>query len=139
MDATDSRIVELLRADARAPLKTIAGKVGLARSTVRDRITRLEEAGVIRAYRAEIAPGAEAPLSALLDVQACAEADEALLAMIRALPELRRCYVMAEPGRLLVEIAARDVAGLYAAGDWIAQRPEIDSVRVSLVRGCEGL
>src|SRR5690606_1565024 len=56
MDAIDRRILDLLRADARLPLKTIAGAVALARSSVAARIARLESDGIITGYRAEIAP-----------------------------------------------------------------------------------
>ncbi|MDV3257811.1 MAG: AsnC family transcriptional regulator [Sphingomonas sp.] len=35
MDAVDLQIIQIMREDARLPLKTIAGKVGLARSSVR--------------------------------------------------------------------------------------------------------
>ena len=41
LDDKDRQILDLLRADARLPLKTLAAKVGLARSTLRDRLTRL--------------------------------------------------------------------------------------------------
>lgn len=38
MDAIDTQIVTLLRANARMPLKTLAARVELARSTVRERL-----------------------------------------------------------------------------------------------------
>jgi len=42
MDATDQRLLELLEADARVSVTALAAKLGLARSTVQDRIARLE-------------------------------------------------------------------------------------------------
>ena len=64
MDAIDMQIVSLLRTNARMPLKAIAGKVKLARSTVRERLVRLEESGVILGYHARTADAER--LSALL-------------------------------------------------------------------------
>ena len=55
MDAIDMQIVSLLRTNARMPLKTIAAKVKLARSTVRERLVKLEESGVILGYHARVA------------------------------------------------------------------------------------
>lgn len=136
MDAADHRIVELLHEDARRPLKTIAGEVGLARSTVRERIAKLEAAGVILGYRADVRLGGDASPAAILDVQTGGES-ERLLRTLRAMPEVRRCYAMAELGRLLVEIVSDDVADLYRIGDWIAQRPEVDALRVSIIRNRE--
>ena len=55
MDTIDMQIVALLRANARMPLKTLAAKVELARSTVRERLVRLEKTGVILGYHARVA------------------------------------------------------------------------------------
>jgi DNA-binding Lrp family transcriptional regulator len=54
LDDKDRQILELLRADARLSLKTLAAKVGLARSTLRDRLSRLEADGIIRGYHADM-------------------------------------------------------------------------------------
>ena len=47
MDATDQQLLSLLRKDARASIATLAQKLGVSRGTVSNRITRLEDAGVI--------------------------------------------------------------------------------------------
>jgi DNA-binding Lrp family transcriptional regulator len=68
LDDKDRRILDLLRADARLPLKTLAAKIGLARSTLRDRLARLEADGIIRGYHAHItedAPNVSAYLFSL--------------------------------------------------------------------------
>ena len=54
MDAIDRQIVAMLRANARLPLKTLAATVGLARSSVRERLSKLEAAGTIGGYHARI-------------------------------------------------------------------------------------
>lgn len=50
MDAIDREILNLLEADARTPTAVLARKLGLSRSTVQDRISRLEEKGVLAGY-----------------------------------------------------------------------------------------
>jgi DNA-binding Lrp family transcriptional regulator len=57
LDDKDRQILQFLRANARLPLKSLAAKVGIARSTVRDRLTRLEADGIIRGYHAEVVHG----------------------------------------------------------------------------------
>jgi Lrp/AsnC family leucine-responsive transcriptional regulator len=54
VDAKDRRILSLLQGDARLPYAEIGTQVGLAASSVHDRIRKLERAGVIRAYRADV-------------------------------------------------------------------------------------
>ena len=52
MRDTDTRIVALLRANAREPTASLARKLSLARSTVQERIARLEREGTLRGYTA---------------------------------------------------------------------------------------
>jgi len=49
-DHIDQKLLALLRADAREPVAVLARKLDLARSTVQERIDRLEKQGVIAAY-----------------------------------------------------------------------------------------
>ncbi len=50
LDDKDRRILEALRADAKATTKAIAERTGIPRTTVHDRITKMEDRGVIRSY-----------------------------------------------------------------------------------------
>lgn len=54
MDAKDRSILALLEEDARLGYSDIGARVGLAGSSVHDRVRKLEKAGVIKGYRAEI-------------------------------------------------------------------------------------
>jgi Lrp/AsnC family transcriptional regulator, leucine-responsive regulatory protein len=54
MDATDRRIIGQLQRDARLTYADVGAAVGLAASSVHDRVRKLERAGVIRGYRAEV-------------------------------------------------------------------------------------
>lgn len=59
MDATDQELLSLLRKDARASIATLAQKLGVSRGTVTNRITRLEDAGIIVGYTVRLRPDAE--------------------------------------------------------------------------------
>ena len=54
MDERDLKIVALLQDDARLGYAEIGSQVGLAASSVHDRVRKLERAGVIKGYRAEV-------------------------------------------------------------------------------------
>jgi Lrp/AsnC family leucine-responsive transcriptional regulator len=58
MDDRDKLILSALQENARATLGEIAERVGLAPSSVHDRVRKLEQAGIIKAYRAEVDPEA---------------------------------------------------------------------------------
>ena len=58
MDDRDKLILSALQKNARATLGEIAERVGLAASSVHDRVRKLEQAGIIKGYRAEVDPEA---------------------------------------------------------------------------------
>ncbi len=56
MDHIDAQIIDLLQANARTPLKVIADKVFLSSPAVSARIDRLEKAGILTGYHAQVSP-----------------------------------------------------------------------------------
>lgn len=58
LDETNQQLIEVLSADARISVSELARRVGMSAPAVRERLTRLEQAGVIRGYRVEVDPAA---------------------------------------------------------------------------------
>lgn len=54
MDHIDHKIIDILQGNARAPLKEIADRVFLSSPAVSARIARLEKAGLLTSYQAQI-------------------------------------------------------------------------------------
>lgn len=54
LDEKDRQILACLEADARASYSEVASTVGMSQSAVHERVRKLEEAGVIKGYRAEV-------------------------------------------------------------------------------------
>lgn len=50
LDEKDQKIILALRKDARRPIVDLARTIGLSRTATHDRLTKLEERGVIRGY-----------------------------------------------------------------------------------------
>jgi DNA-binding Lrp family transcriptional regulator len=59
MDATDHALLSLLRANARTSVAVLARKLGVSRGTVNNRITRLEDDGIIVGYTVRLRPDAQ--------------------------------------------------------------------------------
>ena len=55
MDSLDQQLLALLRQDARASVATLAHKLGVSRGTVNNRITKMEDAGIITGYTVSLA------------------------------------------------------------------------------------
>ncbi|WP_049970018.1 Lrp/AsnC family transcriptional regulator [Haladaptatus cibarius] len=56
LDDTDRAILKALQNDARTPFSEIARQIDMSSATVHDRVNRMEEAGVITGYHANVNP-----------------------------------------------------------------------------------
>ncbi|MGH3682675.1 MAG: Lrp/AsnC family transcriptional regulator [Natronosporangium sp.] len=114
MDATDLQIVDLLRGNARLPYAELARQVGLSAPSVHERVGKLEAAGVIRGYRADVPPEAIGlGVTALIGIvqQAETEIDD-LVAALGALPEIESCYFLAGEESFLLKVRVGTMAEL---------------------------
>lgn len=59
MDDTDRHLIALLRQDARLTVAALAGKLGVSRGTVTNRLRKLEDEQVIVGYTLRLRPDAE--------------------------------------------------------------------------------
>ena len=70
LDEVDHTILRALAADARIPNNRLAAQAGVAPSTCLMRVRRLQDAGVIRGFHADLAPEALGrPLQAIVSVR----------------------------------------------------------------------
>src|SRR5205809_2495468 len=58
LDDLDGRILRSLAEDSRQPATALARRLGVARTTVQERLARLERSGVIAGYTVRLGPAA---------------------------------------------------------------------------------
>jgi DNA-binding Lrp family transcriptional regulator len=135
MDEKNRQILALLQQNARLPIKSIAARVGLARSSVRERIARMEAHGVIRAYRAEVnASGAQATdVEAYLILRLDKTPAPRTIARIVAHPEVTRCSSVSGDIDVIVEARTTDVASLNRLRDELACYPHVVDLTTALI------
>lgn len=134
MDAINRRILDLLDRDARLPLKTIAAEVGLARSSVSDRIARMEASGVIRGYRVERGPDAmPAAVEAYLLMTLARTPDPGLVKTVCDDPAVRSCCSVGGEMDLVVHVRVADTAALNTLRDRFAADPRVKSLTTHLI------
>ena len=132
LDDKDRKILDLLRQDARLPLKTLAAKVGLARSSLRDRLSRLEAEGIIRGYRAEIAAPASG-VSAYLFVRLKRTPALDLIEALRNMPGVRSCVSLTGDVDLLIEVSDSSTDEVNATRDRISTHESVADLTTSIV------
>lgn len=129
MDDLDKALLAQLAMDARVTLATLARKLKVARSTVQSRLERLESSGVIAGYTVKLGENARASLiraSVLLMIEP--RNQPAILARLRAIPEVERIHTTSGRCDLLLQVAAPSTASLDGVLDTIG---EIAGVRSS--------
>lgn len=131
-DDKDREILALLREDARISAKALAAKVGLARSSLRDRIAKLEKAGIIRGYRTDIADPSLSAVACLL-VKLKQTPSPQVVKRLERLPEVKRCLSLAGEIDLLIDIAAESLARLNQIRDEISHFPEVAETTTAVV------
>jgi Lrp/AsnC family leucine-responsive transcriptional regulator len=93
LDRTNRRILGELAANARIPLAELGRRVGLSAPAVGERVQRLERAGVIRGYHAEIDPKALGyPLTAIVRVRPAARQLQKIQTLAADMPEVAECH-----------------------------------------------
>ena len=93
LDEKNRALLGLLRADPRLPLSQLARRVGMSAPAVRERLQRMEEAGIIRGYRLEIDPAALGyPILAIVRVRPSPGQLAKVTDLARRMPEIVECH-----------------------------------------------
>src|SRR5262249_35256602 len=114
LDERDLEIVAALQEDARATYADVGQGVGLSASSVQDRVRKLEQAGVIRGYRAIVDPDAlglviTALIAATpLDPQQPDDLPERLADF----PEVEDCFSVAGEANYILKVRTRTTGDL---------------------------
>ena len=114
LDGIDRRILAELQADGRMTNVELARRADISAPPCLRRVRRLEEAGVIRGYRADTDP---AKLGWPIEFFAIVGLDsqkEAVLSgferLVAQWPEVRACHMIRGGGDFLLRLVARDTA-----------------------------
>jgi Lrp/AsnC family transcriptional regulator, leucine-responsive regulatory protein len=92
LDDTDRRILRELASDGRVSLAEVGRRVSLSSPAVAERVQRLERAGVIRGYRAEIDPRALGfPLQAIVRIRPSPRQLPKIPELAEQIPEVAEC------------------------------------------------
>lgn len=133
LDVVDRQILAELQADGRMTNVELARRVDLSAPPCLRRVRRLEEAGIIRGYHAEVDPvalGWEITFFALvgLDSQKHAVLD-AFQQEVKAWPEVRECHMIRGGGDFLLRLVARDTAHENALTNRLTSHASVSRVQ----------
>lgn len=115
LDNTDWDILRELQEDARLSYAEIGRRVGLSSPAVQERVRRLEEANIIKAYRAEVNYEALGlpimSITRLMNVQG-KDSIKKVKTIAQSTPEVIACYHVMGQDEYIVQIVAKSVSDL---------------------------
>jgi Lrp/AsnC family transcriptional regulator, leucine-responsive regulatory protein len=92
LDTTDRQIIGELAQNGRIPFAELGRRVSLSSPAVAERVRRLEQAGVITGYRAEIDPSALGyQLTAIVRVKPAVRQLSKIAALAEEIPQIEEC------------------------------------------------
>lgn len=113
LDATDRAILDALQEDARTPFSEIARRIEMSSATVHDRVNRMEEAGVIRGYHADVDPKAVGlGISAIVGLRVKQGREEATLERLRDIDGIQEVNLTTGEWDVVMRVYAEDTEAL---------------------------
>ena len=113
LDGTNIALLDQIRADARVSNAELGRRVGLSAPAVAERLARLEEAGAITGYRAELDPRALGyALSVVLRIRPAPRELKKVAELAQRTPEVVECHRITGDDCYLMRLWVRDVIHL---------------------------
>lgn len=134
LDDTDRKLLDLLRADARESVSALARKLYLARSTVQERLARLEERGIIAGYT--IRGGVdflERQIAAHVMISVDPKVAASVTADLKKMPEVRSLAAISGTFDMMADVAAETTAKIDVVLDAIGRLKGVQKTMSSIV------
>lgn len=133
-DPLDRQILDLLAGDARQPAAAIARKLGLARSTVQERILRLERTGAIAGYTVRLGPAATGrQVTAHVAITVDPKRAASVVGALATIAEVRTVHTVSGSYDLLAIVAAETTSAIDAILDRIGEIAGVERTTSSIL------
>ncbi len=118
LDVTGWEILRVLQEDARLSFSELGRRVGLSAPAVAERVRKLEEAGIIAGYHAQVRPEKMGyALMAFIRMESPGEKCEIVSAFVAELPEVLECHRVTGSDSFILKVIVSSVAHLEALID----------------------
>lgn len=131
IDSTSWKILNIVQQDGRISLKSLAAEIGLSLPATSERLKRLEEAGVINGYRANVAPDAVGyNVMALIGMTTQKSHKSQLMKALNEMPEVIECLHVTGQDSFIIRVVVRDIQHLE---DFTGSINDYGETRTSIV------
>jgi Lrp/AsnC family transcriptional regulator, leucine-responsive regulatory protein len=127
LDETGWHILEALQENARLSFSELGQRVGLSSPAVAERVRRMEDAGIITGYRAEVNTAKIGyPITAIIRISnSPGERCTRFSASAQEIPEVLECYRVTGSDSLIMKVMASSVAHLESLIDRLSEHGQL--------------
>lgn len=134
LSPTDLKLLALLKANAREPVASLARKLDLARSTVQERIDRLEKSGVIAGYTIRTSIDySDRQILAHVMISVDPKMSASVSSDLKKMPEVKSLAAISGTFDLMAELAAETTSRIDAVLDAIGHLKGVQKTMSSIV------
>ncbi|HEX8998518.1 MAG TPA: Lrp/AsnC family transcriptional regulator [Blastocatellia bacterium] len=113
LDDIGWHLLEELQEDARLTYAELGRRVGLSTPAVMERVRKMEDAGIITGYRAEVNPGKVGfQVTAFIRIGLAHQVLPKLDAMFKEIPEIIECHRVTGDDSLILKVYATSISHL---------------------------
>lgn len=130
----DEELIALLRVNAREPVAALARKLGLSRTTVQDRLRRLEESGTIAGYSVRLgAEKAQDGIRAFITIAIEPRKQVEAAKLIMRSPQVESLHTVSGKYDLVAQVKAANSEAMDKLIDELGAVPGVNRVETAVI------
>ena len=130
----DEELIALLKADSREPVASLARKLGVSRTTVQDRLKRLEESGVIASYTIRLSRDVEqGGMRAFVTLAVEPRRQIEVGRHLAKFPQIETLHTVSGKYDLIAQVKASSSEAMDRLIDGIGQIPGVTDIETSVI------
>ncbi|MBL8705897.1 MAG: Lrp/AsnC family transcriptional regulator [Rhodospirillales bacterium] len=133
-DAIDRKLLSLLQANARESTTTLARKLGIARTTVQERIARLQRNGTISGYSVVLRRDPyDQYAEVVVMIGVTHRRQKPVVELLREFPEIKLCQTVNGDHELLCRIKVAQLEDIHPVLEALTEIPGVERVKSIIV------
>lgn len=133
MDQKDEKLLSLLRQNARQTTSELARQMKLSRTTVQDRIARMEDLGIIAGYTVVMGDAGAMGVRAHVMIKIQSRMQPAVVSAIRKMDEILSLYTISGEFDLIAILGAGTTTALDQALDNLGSIDGVERTKTSIL------
>ena len=130
----DRELIALLRLNAREPVASLARKLNVSRTTVQDRLRRLEETKIIEGYGLKLGEEAViAGIKAFVTIEVEPRRTQDVVRLLVKMPQVTTVHTVSGKFDLIAQLAAANADELDGLLDRIGEVPGVTGTESAIV------